>query len=142
MLNQEILEYFARHLEEISKSRSGRGIYFCFDTVLNGEEGYRLMVDLFTKNGKKPATSSGLDKRDFNIVFDTRKDRDAAYDTMVPEITAFNAAHPNLVGDGAGTNEVSDPGGEVKKQRNWILYVVVGAVAVLLLLMLWNRKKK
>lgn len=143
MLNQETLTYFAKHLQEISKSRSGKGIYFCFDTKLNGEEGYRLMVNLFTRNGKKPDTATGLDKRDFNILFASRSERDTAYDTMVSEITAFNDANPHLVGAGAGTYELSDPDVDVKKSDYTVIYVVVGAVVALLLLLLWtNRKKK
>lgn len=137
-LKGDNLKFIATHLEEIEKSRSGRGIYFCFDTVKNGEFAYDILDSLFPGHDH----STGLDKRDFHVLFGSRSDRDAAFDELSKDIRDYSVAHDAEISAGFGQDE--DPGfyegtdGETGSGTG--TYIVVGAVAaIVILLLLWRK---
>lgn len=140
--NDDDLRFVATHLDELEKSRSGRGIYFCFDTVKNGNTGFNVIKGIFPNND----TSTGLDKRDFNFLFESRKKRDEVYDTLSKEINEYSVRHDEEIQDGNGKDEDYVPE-DVDEEGNSILggtttYIIIGAAAVILILLLWDNKKK
>lgn len=86
--------------------------------------------------------------RDFSLVFDTVERRDDVVKNLNANVNAYRNAHPEIVysGDpetpsGTGTTgTASDP--TASKAKDWTTYLVIGAAAVVILLLLWDRKRK
>jgi len=130
-------KFIATHIEEMEKSNMGRGIYFCFDTVKNGETAYGILDSLFPGLDHR----IGLDKRDFTFFFDSKK-RNEVYDGLSEDIRNYSVAHDEEVNSGYGEDEVpeaNDP--EVGEAGgDTATYVVIGAVAaIIILLLIWRK---
>ena len=137
-LKTDEAKYIATHLESIEKSRSGRGIYLCFDTVKNGEMAYGILLRVFPNHDH----STGIDKRDFHILFPSRSERDEAFDGLTSEIAGYAASNDH--GSGYGSDEFFEGSGssETTGKSGWVTYLIIGVVAVIIFLLLWNKKKK
>lgn len=136
-LKGDNLKFIARHLEKMDKSRAGRGIYFCFDTVKNGEFAYGILDGLYPGFDH----SCGLDKRDFNILFYSRSDRDSEYDALSEDIRNYTIAHDDEIAAAFGeTEDVGSYVGTEGEESKGGTYIVVGAAAaIVILLLLWKK---
>ena len=108
----------------------------------NGNTGFDVIKGIFPNND----TSTGLDKRDFNFLFESRKKRDEVYDTLSKEINEYSVRHDEEIQNGNGKDEDYVPE-DVDGEGNSVLggtttYIIVGAAAIILILLLWDNKKK
>ena len=141
--NQSDLKFIATHLTELGKSRNGRGVYFLFDTLANGNTAFAVLETVFPDNDK----SYGIDKRDFNFLFPSREKRDEVYDQLSSEINDYKVKHDEEIRDKQGKDEDYDTGSDdtpdtATSGNKTYLYVVIGAAAIILILLLWDNKKR
>lgn len=144
------LKFIATHREQIEQYHGG--IYFCFDTVANGEEAYQILSNVLRPEGIS-RIKYGLDKRDFTVYFnDGESKMMELYPKILKEVEDYRNAHPEVTdpyytdpndpdllpssGNGSGN------GTGVSKNTNWTTYLIIGAAAVAIILLLWDRKKK
>ncbi len=141
-LSTENLKFIAGHIERIKKG-SGTWIYFCFDSKYNGGLAYNIL----TSSLDYWDTYSGLDRRDFRMSFVDKDTRDKVYDELQSAIAKYQAAHIVEVQQTYGTQGLDAPSttgdDELKtKSTSWTTYLIIGAAAVAVILLLWDRKKK
>ena len=83
--------------------------------------------------------------QDFSLVFDRVWRRDEVVDQINAAVNAYREAHPEVVPETVRPS-AEDPGNagadEGKKTASWTNYLIIGAAAVAVVLLLWNRKKK
>jgi hypothetical protein len=142
------LKFIATHREQIEKY--GGGIYFCFDSVANGEEAYEILSNALMNEGIR-RIRYGWDKRDFTIYFnDGESKMEELYPKILKEVQDYRNAHPEAT-DPYYTDP-NDPdlrpssgngsGNGTGKSASWTNYLIIGAAAVAVVLLLWDRKKK
>lgn len=142
------LKFIATHREQIEQYHGG--IYFCFDSVANGEEAYQILYNALRPEGIR-SIKYGLDKRDFTIYFnDGESKMIELYPKILKEVEDYRNAHPEVTDpyytdpndpDLLPTSSNSSANGTDSK-TNWTTYLIVGAAAVAVILLLWDRKKK
>lgn len=142
------LKFIATHREQIEQYHGG--IYFCFDSVANGEEAYQILYNALRPEGIR-SIKYGLDKRDFTIYFnDGESKMIELYPKILKEVEDYRNAHPEVTDpyytdpndpDLLPTSSNSSVNGTGSK-TNWTTYLIVGAAAVAIILLLWDRKKK
>ena len=139
---EDDLKFIATHLDELGKSRQGKGVYFLFDTVSNGSVAYDIIKGIYPSND----TATGLDKRDFSFLFESRSVRDKVYDALSKEISDYKVKHDNEIQESHGQNEeyVSETVNVPEQESffNSTTYIIIGAAAIILILLLWDNKKK
>lgn len=137
-LSNKKLDFIAKHLEEIERSGAS-GIYFCFNNKKNGETAYGYLQGVWPDND----TRTGWDKRDFTFFFGDRGKRNEVFEALVKEIQDYKTVHPEvddpLVDDPSDTGEGNGVSGILGGST---LYVVMGAAAIILILLLWDKKAK
>lgn len=141
------LSFIATHREEIELYHGG--IYFCFDTKANGTEAYEILTNRLSSDIR--TTRYGLDKRDFTIYFNGGENKaKEIYTEIKKEVEDYRNAHPEATdpyyedptGTGSGTGTGSTTSATASKAKDWTTYLVIGAAAVVILLLLWDRKRK
>ncbi|MBR3711104.1 MAG: hypothetical protein IKM99_09125 [Bacteroidales bacterium] len=83
--------------------------------------------------------------RDFSLVFDTVSRRDEVVNDINDAVTAYRMAHPGSAPTNGGSSTVYTSEEPVDVQTNktgWTTYLIIGAAAVAIIMLLWNRKKK
>ena len=144
------LKFIATHREEIELYHGG--IYFCFDNKANGAEAYNILSYRLSSDIRR--IDYGIDKRDFTIYF-TGGETTAAeiYQKLNNEVEDYRQAHPEVTdpyytdptdpdlqsGTGSGTSSVLS---SITKSSDWTTYLIIGAAAVAVIMLLWDRKKK
>ena len=98
----------------------------------------------------KIADNSGNDN-DVSLVFDTSPKRDEAVRQVNAELVAYRQSHPDAYvvpvddspssGTGNGDN-LPDSDEPEKQPTDWTTYIIIGAAALALVLLMWPKRKK
>lgn len=135
------LKMIASSYEDISKAWHSQ-IYFCFASVMDGEDAFNILKRVYADECNYDAWSGWFgsgDKRDFYLGFKSRQVRDDVYDEIMDSIAEYRKANIDDIGytSSAGGSK-SDP--EEEPEDNTKTYVIVGAVAaIIILLLLWRK---
>lgn len=138
-LKGENIAFFSKHIEQFDKAYQ-KQIYFCFDTPSNGEAMFKVLRNTYGDGFKN--CNYGADYRDFYMVFNDGGARTWVYDDINSSLVAYRLAHGNDVVEDPENTTVSDV--EVTKSGSSTTYIIIGvaAVAVILIMLLWDRKRK
>lgn len=141
--SQTLVKYLSEHLDgSIEKCSSGRGIYFCFDKIANGNRAYDMLMTETNAPFRGHDTRVGLDKRDFTVFFGSRSERDNAFDALSTAIADYTSAHIDEIEDKYGTEDIPDSGegdGEGSGSDTAIWIVGAATVTIILILLLWKN---
>lgn len=144
-LSSQQIKHLAYHNEAIDKAYKSQ-IYFCFDSKDAGKDAYDYLKEVYAEECNYDAWSGwfGLgDKRDFYLGFVSPEARDAVYKDIMNAIGAYQSTNQyqnDFLETGSGNG--SGNGTDVSKNSNWTTYLIIGAAAVAIILLLWDRKKK
>lgn len=141
-LTPENIKYIHQHNESIHPAYKTQ-IYFCFDSKETGVEAFRLLKSAYGSDINYSAY--GLDWRDFYVGFTSKGKRDEVYNEIITDLGNYDNSHPNELLEGPqNPTEVTVPGDDTFTQpkSDYATYIVIGAAAIILVLLLWDRKKK
>lgn len=101
------------------------------------------LKDLYGANSVKDNSGDDLD---FSLVFDDSGARDKAVNDINDAIEEYIALHPdtdnNFNYTPPQTTTSGEPEIDTSTSKDWTTYLVIGAAAVAIILLLWNRQKK
>lgn len=148
LLQGSDLEYIATHYEKISDAYNTQ-IYFCFDSKESGAEAFDILKRVYAKECNYDAWSGWFgagDKRDFYLGFNTRYVRNLVLSSITHSVSNFRETHPDAVYHGGGHPETVDdnfdPDDDPNNSTDWTTYIIIGAAAMAILILLWPSKKK
>lgn len=81
--------------------------------------------------------------RDFSLVFDRVWRRDEVVDEINDVVAAYRNQHPEILSDPDVSSE--DPvviGTETQNTGSYTTYIIIGAAAIIIVLLLWDKLKK
>lgn len=144
-LNGYRLEFVAENVKTFRKKSASRRLYVDMKTKNTGEEAYGYLSEVYPVK----SYDKGLGWGDFTMIFDNESDRNSAYNDMLGAIDAYRnvtgTTTSTVNGGGSYSGNASGvalPGTTATKNRDWTTYLVIGAAAVVILMLLWDRKKK
>lgn len=152
-LSPEQIRHLAYYQEAIDKAYKTQ-IYFCFRDKDSGAQAYEFLKNVYADECNYDAWSGwfGLgDKRDFYLGFVSPKARDEVYDDIRHALDAYQSTNQyqndNLNGNGlsggGGGNSPTDPDPDTdKKSIDWTTYIIIGAAAVAIIILLWPNKRR
>ena len=148
-LTSDQIKFIAQHYENIDKIYNSQ-IKFCFDNKNNGATAFKMLRDAYRSDIAN--YRYGTDYRDFRLEFTSRDVRNTIYNDIIDALSAYHSAfgydtdhYQNIFSgdDNSGPDAATGPGNDQEtKSTNWTTYLVIGAAAVAIILLLWNRKKK
>lgn len=137
------LAFFAEHLEEIKKAYKTQ-IYLCFDDAGNGFKAYLILKELFGSDLNYEAY--GSDWRDYYVGFTSQAKRNEAYDELSNDIGTYLAAEfEEEYKEDEDEEETppppTPPTPEEPKpeQPDYTTYIIIGAAAIVIVLLLWKK---
>lgn len=102
----------------------------------------------------KIADDSGNDN-DVSLVFDTSSERDSAVRQVNEELVQYGKSHPDAYvvpvndspssgtgGGGGNGGGLPDPDEPEKEKTDWTTYIIIGAAALAIILLVWPKRKK
>lgn len=117
-------------------------IWFAFANKEEGKKGHdilkRVYSDFYVDSGDV------LNYTDFNIKFSSEQAAKWVLDDIKDSLDSYAEYHHDAgLGDFAGTGtDVVVTETAVTKKNDWTAYLVIGAVAVIILLLIWDKLKK
>lgn len=144
-LSSQQIKHLAYHNEAIDKAYKSQ-IYFCFDSKDAGKKAYDFLKEVYADECNYDAWSGwfGLgDKRDFYLGFVSPEARDLVYQDLMNAIGAYQTTN-QYQNDFLANDELKDDqdNKDITQNTNWVIYLIIGAAAVAIILLLWDRKKK
>ncbi len=144
-LSSQEIQYLSYHQQTIDKAYKTQ-IYFCFDSKDSGSKAYEFLKKAYSDECNYDAWSGWFgigDKRDFYLGFVSQKARDSVYDDIRNALDAFQSTN-QYQNDFLSIDEPNNGGNPDTGTKNadWITYLIIGAAAVAVIMLLWDRKKK
>ena len=145
-LTGSLLEYAAEHIV-VCRSHKRKECRALIET--DDEQSWgRLQTKLKELYKAESVKDNSGDDYDFSLVFDSGSRRDEVVNDINDAIDAYLAAHPET--DTAftytpGNTPGNTPGKEPEpdeENKDYTAYIIIGAAAVAIILLLWDRKKK
>lgn len=148
-LKGNALDFCARHITTYRKMTTFPSrLYVYADDKQNGERIYQHLSSAYAPRNY----SKGWDWADFELIFNNTDERNSAYSDMDKAITSYRESHPDTDPDyDPDTYEPTTPtttGTVVSDEdtespdRDYTTYIIIGAAAIILVMLLWERKKK
>ena len=143
-LSKTQIAFLATYMTQVEKAYQTQ-IYFCFTDVNSGEEAFNLLKDVYGDECNYEAWGGWFgwgDKRDFYLGFTTKQTRDDVYKDIKNALDAYRDTdqyQEEYLGSGSGTGSSET---QTSKAGTWAIYLAIGAVAVIILLLLWDKLKK
>ena len=138
------LAFIAAHYEKISKAYATQ-IYFCFDNKTDGATAFNILKRVYAEECNYDAWAGWFgsgDKRDFYLGFTTKQVRNDVFDEIIDSISNYRQANPDFSSPDY-TYTSTDSGEDSAGAKNYTTYIIIGvAAAIIIALLLWNRKKK
>lgn len=142
-MTTEQLRFAAAHMTNCRKH--GYRKYRALIEADCNANGQTLATMLKTAYGASDIADYSGGYKDFSLVFDSVTRRDEVVDKINAAVNAYRDAHPEIVPETV-LPSAEDPGNagadEGKKTASWTNYLIIGAAAVAVVLLLWDRKKK
>jgi hypothetical protein len=141
-MTNEQLKFVAEHMMFCRKH--GYKKYRVLIGADSNDNGKRLSTILMDSYGASDVADYSGGYRDFSLVFDSVARRDQVVKNINANVNAYRDSHPEVVYTYTPSTQGTDPAtdDEVKKSTNWTTYLIIGAAAVAIFLLLWDRKKK
>lgn len=140
-LKGEALKFAAAHMTSCRKHGYKKyRVLVCADSNKDGKTLCTYLQEAYSPSNI--ADYSG-GYRDFSLVFDTVSRRDEVVDDINKAVNAYRDANPGIAPETSPPENpvVDDPLDDQTKSPSWTTYIVIGAAAVVILLLLWDRKK-
>lgn len=127
-LSKQTIELLAAYMTEI-EAAYGTQIYFCFSNKEAGEEAYDHLKEDLGSLCNYDAWSGWFgwgDKRDFYLGFTDAQTRSEVLSAIKQAVAEYNATE----GPGIG-----------QKLTQWVLYLGIGALLIVIIVLLWKKFK-
>ena len=138
-LSGKNLEFFAKHYESFKEAYRTQ-IYFCFDSKANGKSAFTMLKTVYASECNYNAY--GIDHRDFYLGFTSKATRDWVMQDIESSLSAYQEAHGNdpveEITEDITITEVQG----AQANKDWTTYLILGAAVAVILLLLWDNKKK
>lgn len=142
-LNGNDLAHIANHYEAIYREWNTQ-IYFCFDSVKNGEKAFEILTRVYADEmGPNKYSSYGLDKRDFYLGFNSRNVATDVCNEINAAIAAYREVeHQDIHYEPDPVSYPESNGSVISGPSNSNTYMIIGAVAaIIILVLLWKPKR-
>lgn len=152
-LSNSEIEFLAQALDGVLHPIYNKKIEVFMKNASNGERAARIFSSVF---GAKIQNFG--DWKEFDLKFDTMAERDAALAETNAAIVEWrnkwiSENHEEYVENGLPDLEPTDTpvdggidepgtGGSINRTKDWVTYLVIGAAAIVIVLLLWDRKKR
>lgn len=144
-LSKKQIAFLSNHLEAMDKAYKTQ-IYFCFNDKASGEEAFDFLQDVYSDECNYSAWNGWFgigDKRDFYLGFVSKQARDNVYNDIKNAKDGYQSTNQYQNENFGSSYDVDSETETVQtKAKSWTTYIVIGAAAIVILLLLWDRKKK
>ena len=139
-MTTEQLKFVAEHMTFCRKH--GYKKYRVLIGADSNDNGKRLSTILMDAYGASDVADYSGGYRDFSLVFDSVSRRDQVVENLNANVNAYRDSHPEVVY--TPSTQSTEPATDVveKKSTDWTTYLIIGAAAVAVIMLLWDRKKK
>jgi len=148
-LNDTVLKFMSEHLVECRKHNyKPYRMLIVADSGTNAKQIAVWLKPIF--GAVKIVDDSGNDN-DVSLTFETIGERDSAVRQVNEELVQYGKSHPDAYvvpvndspssGTGNGGNQ-PDPDEPEKEKTDWTTYIIIGAAALALILLVWPKRKK
>lgn len=152
-LNNTILKFMSEHLVECRKRKGNR--YRMLIVADNGNNAKQIAIWLKPIYGAISIADDSGNDNDVSLVFDTSPERDEAVRSVNAELVAYGKSHPDAYvvpvndspssgtgGGGGNGGNLTDPDEPEKEKTDWTTYIIIGAAALAIIILLWPKRKK
>lgn len=152
-LSSDVIKFLAENKEKIDKAYHTQ-IYFCFDSKSDGAKAFDMLREAYAEDCNYYAY--GIDYRDFYLGFTSKDKRNEVYDDIIAALTEYHNqygydnsnSYSGVFGSSPeGKDTTSGQYGDGYKQNtnkktSSYTYIIIGALAILAILLLWPGKRK
>lgn len=139
-MTTEQLKFVAEHMTFCRKH--GYKKYRALIGADSNDNGKRLSTILMDAYGASDVADYSGGYRDFSLVFDSVSRRDQVVENINANVNAYRDSHPEVVYTPSTPSPESSTDVVEKKSTDWTAYLIIGAAAVAVIMLLWDRKKK
>lgn len=139
-LNGANLQYVADNFIALTKVGPSGNMTMIFTAASNASR--EKLVQIFTSLYNVKSTRYGDGFGSIILQFNNPSDGDEFYRDVLGAVSQYMEAHPNVTPENNYNNHLADDMGGNEQTLDWTTYLIIGAAAVAILILLWPKKRK